>query len=92
MNTLQVIALVLLGVSVTAAYIYTETKYKYKGAHRRNNAKRTNTQGDRDFLETTQIVRPDFTSAEHFKRTGESRRPAGRSEGSDNDTRKESER
>lgn len=91
MNTLQVIALVLLGVSVTAAYIYTETKYK--GAHRRNNAKRTNnTQGDRDFLETTKIVRPDFTSAEHFKRTGESRRPAGSAKGSDNDTRKESER
>ena len=90
MNTLQVIALVLLGVSVTAAYIYTETKYK--GAHRRNNAKRTNTQGDRDFLETTQIVRPDFTSAEHFKRAGESRRPARSAKGSDNDTRKESER
>lgn len=90
MNILQIIALVLLGVMVTAINIYTETKYR--GAHRRNNAKRTNTQGDRDFLETTKIVRPDFATEEHFKRAGESRRPAGRSEGSYNDTRKESER
>ena len=91
MNTLQIIALVLLGVMVTAINIYTETKYR--GAHRRSNAKRTNnTQGNRDFLETTKIVRPDFATEEHFKRAGESRRPAGRSEGSYNDTRKESER
>ena len=90
MNILQIIALVLLGVMVTAINIYTETKYR--GAHRRSNAKRTNIQGNRDFLETTKIVRPDFATEEHFMRTGESRRPAGRSEGSYNDTRKESER
>ena len=90
MNILQIIALVLLGVMVTAINIYTETKYR--GAHRRSNAKRTNIQGNRDFLETTKIVRPDFTSAEHFERTGESRRPAGSAKGSYNDTRKESER
>ena len=90
MNILQIIALVFLGVMVTAINIYTETKYR--GAHRRNNAKRTNIQGNRDFLETTKIVRPDFATEEHFKRAGESRRPAGRSEGSYNDTRKESER
>ena len=90
MNILQIIALVLLGVMVTAINIYTETKYR--GAHRRNNAKRTNNQRNRDFLETTKIVRPDFATEEHFKRAGESRRPAGRSEGSYNDTRKESER
>lgn len=88
MNILQIIALVLLGVMVTAINIYTETKYR--GAHRRNNG--TNAQGNRDFLETTKIVRPDFATEEHFKRAGESRRPAGRSEGSYNDTRKESER
>ena len=90
MNTLQIIALVLLGVMVTAINIYTETKYR--GAHRRNNAKRTNNQRNRDFLETTKIVRPDFATEEHFKRAGESRRPAGRSEGSYNDTRKEDKR
>lgn len=88
MNILQIIALVLLGVMVTAINIYTETKYR--GAHRRNNG--TSTQRNRDFLETTKIVRPDFATEEHFKRAGESRRPAGRSEGSYNDTRKESER
>lgn len=88
MNILQIIALVLLGVMVTAINIYTETKYR--GAHRRNNG--TNKQRNRDFLETTKIVRPDFATEEHFKRAGESRRPAGRSEGSYNDTRKESER
>ena len=90
MNILQIIALVLLGVMVTAINIYTETKYR--GAHRRSNAKRTNIQGNRDFLETTKIVRPDFATEEHFKRAGESWRPAGCSKGSDNDTRKESER
>lgn len=88
MNILQIIALVLLGVMVTAINIYTETKYR--GAHRRSNG--TNKQRNRDFLETTKIVRPDFATEEHFKRAGESRRPAGRSEGSYNDTRKESER
>ena len=88
MNILQIIALVLLGVMVTAINIYTETKYR--GAHRRNNG--TNNQRNRDFLETTKIVRPDFATEEHFERAGESRRPAGRPEGSYNDTRKESER
>ena len=46
MNILQIIALVLLGVMVTAINIYTETKYR--GAHRRNNG--TNNQRNRDFL------------------------------------------
>lgn len=85
MNTIQIIALVLLGVSVTAAYIYTETKYK--GAHRRNNG--TYTKGNRDFLKTTQIVRPDFATEENFKRAGENRQFEGCSEGSYDDTRKE---
>lgn len=88
MNTLQIIALVLLGVMVTAINIYTETKYR--GAHRRNNG--TNTQGNRDFLETTKIVRPDFATEEHFERAGESWRSDRSAKGSYNDTRKESER
>ena len=88
MNTLQIIALVLLGVMVTAINIYTETKYR--GAHRRSNG--TNTQRDRDFLETTKIVRPDFATEEHFKRAGESWRSDRSAKGSYNDTRKESER
>lgn len=88
MNILQIIALVLLGVMVTAINIYTETKYR--GAHRRNNG--TNNQRNRDFLETTKIVRPDFATEEHFKRAGESWRSDRSAEGSYNDTRKGSEK
>ena len=85
MNILQIIALVLLGVMVTAINIYTETKYR--GAHRRSNG--TNTQGNRDFLETTKIVRPDFATEENFERTSDNRQSDRSAEGSYEDTRKE---